>query len=333
MKKYRTLFTHLLFWIGYVTVAIFVYGYGQDDRLNTCLDTIGSHLISAGIFYTTALFIFPQLYAKRRFLLFILSLLTILVVSIIVRFVIPMYIYPAIFQRNMPMISTSNDMLVRRFFFQWFTFSLYAFFYWKSTVDKHKSQKEKLELEVAALRAQINPHFILNSLNRLQCQSEESDPKLSAGIGWFTKVLMSGIARPGPDGKIFLSIETQAILGTIYMFEERFPSLNLKFNMDADDADKYRILPHILLPFVENVLKHGKYKDPDHPIRIDLKLEDGIINLTVFNRKSNVITDTSNGIGLRYVRRQLESGYSQKYSLIINETDVDYRVELSVKLN
>lgn len=212
-------------------------------------------------------------------------------------------------------------------------FSIYAFFYWRSTVDKDKAKKEKLELEVTALRAQINPHFILNSLNRLQCQSEESDPQLSAGIGWFTKVLMSGIATPGPDGKIFLSIETQAILGTVYMFRERFPSLNLKLNMDADEADKYRILPHILLPFVENALKHGKYKDPNFPITIDLKLDNGFIFLSVKNRKSNVLTDTSNGIGLRYVRRQLEFGYHQKYSLNINETEEQYHVELSLKLN
>lgn len=333
MKKYSILFTHLSFWIGYVTVAILVYGYGHDDWLNTCFDTIGSHLISAGIFYITALFIFPHLYSKRRFLLFILSLMTVLVVSIAIRFLIPLYIYPAIFHRNMPMISNSNEMLLRRFFFQWFTFSLYAFFYWRSTVDKNKAKSEKLELENAALRAQINPHYIMNSLDFFRIQTMETDPKVSKGLFWFMKTLRAGITRPEEDGKIKFKIEMEAIKGTINTIKLRFPELQLEEDIKVENLDRIRILPHIIQPFVENAFKHGLYTDENNKIQIQLCADPDNIKVTVKNKKDIRIKDNSTGIGLLYVKRHLESGYKGKYSLIINDTEEHFSVDLSVHLN
>ncbi len=310
-----------------------VYGYGKDDWLNTCIDTVGSHLISAGVFYTIALFIFPHLFSTRRFVLFTLSLMAVLVASIAIRLLIPLYIYPAIFGRNVPMISTSNDMLLRRFFFQWFTFSLYAFFYWRSTVDKNKAKREKLELENAALRAQINPHYIMNSLDFFRIQTLETAPEASDGIFWFMKTLRAGITTPEEDGKIKFKIEMEAIEGTINTFKLRFPDLQLEEKLVVEDQDAIRILPHIILPFVENAFKHGLYTDEKNKIQIKLFANPEKIKLVVKNRKDIRIKDHSTGIGLRYVKKHLESGYKGKYDLIINDSEDFYAVDLSVQLN
>ncbi len=333
MKTYKTLLTHLIFWIGYVTVAILVYGYGKDDWLNTCIDTVGSHLISAGVFYTTALFIFPHLFSTRRFVLFTLSLMAVLVASIAIRLLIPLYIYPAIFGRNVPMISTSNDMLLRRFFFQWFTFSLYAFFYWRSTVDKNKAKREKLELENAALRAQINPHYIMNSLDFFRIKTSETDPEVSEGLFWFMKTLKAGITRPEKDGKIKFKIEMDAIKGTINTMKLRFQELQLGQIIHIVNLEDIRILPHIIQPFIENAFKHGSYTDENHNIHIGLYASPEKIELTVKNKKEVRIKDHSTGIGMLYVRRHLEAGYNGKYNLIINETEDFYSADLTVQLN
>lgn len=333
MKKHNTLFIHLSFWIGYVTIIILVYGYGHEDLLNTCIDTVGSHLISAGVFYTTALYFFPKLYSRRRYLLFILSLLLMLSVSISIRFIVPFYIYPGIFHRNMPMISSSNEMLLRRFFFQWFTFSLYAFFYWRSTVDKNKAKREKLELENEALRAQINPHYIMNSLDFFRIKTTETDPEVSEGLFWFMKTLKSGITRPEKDGKIKFKIEMDAIKGTINTMKLRFPELQLEESIHIVKLEEIRILPHIIQPFIENAFKHGTYTDENHKIYIGLYANPKKIELTVKNKKEVRIKDHSTGIGMLYVKRHLEAGYSGKYNLIINETEDYYSVNLSVQLN
>lgn len=333
MKKTNTLLTHFTFWIGYVTIAILVYGYGHDDWLNTCFDTIGAHLISAGVFYVTALFIFPTLYSRQRYLLFVLSLLLVLFASTSIRFIIPFYIYPGISDRIMPMISSSNEMLLRRFFFQWFTFSLYAFFYWRSTVDKNKAKREKLELENEALRAQINPHYIMNSLDFFRIKTTETDPEVSDGLFWFMKTLKAGITRPEKDGKIKFRIEMDAIKGTINTMKLRFPELQLEESIHIVNLEDICILPHIIQPFIENAFKHGSYTDENYKIYIGLNANPEKIELTVKNKKEVRIKDHSTGIGMLYVKRHLEAGYSGKYNLIINETEDYYSVNLSVQLN
>ncbi len=333
MKKYKTLLTHLVFWIAYVTIAILVYGYGHDDWLDTCIDTSLAHIISAGVFYLTALFSFRNFYAQKKYFFFGLSLIAILIVSISVRFFIARYLYPVVFHKEMTLISSNNEALLRRFFHQWFVFSLYGFFYWRSMVDKDKAKREKLELENATLRAQINPHFIMNSLDFFRIQTLETAPEASDGIFWFMKTLRAGITTPEEDGKIKFKIEMEAIEGTINTFKLRFPDLQLEEKLVVEDQDAIRILPHIILPFVENAFKHGLYTDEKNKIQIKLFANPEKIKLVVKNRKDIRIKDHSTGIGLRYVKKHLESGYKGKYDLIINDSEDFYAVDLSVQLN
>lgn len=332
MKNYDAPIVHALFWSCYLIIAILVYGHGTDDWIGTCFETIYSHLVSVGVFYSTAFFAFPKLFAKSKIALFSSSLFAILFASILLRFLFIYVIFPEVMGRENSSAGRSMDYLVPRFFFQWFIFSLYAMFYWGATTNMEKARREKLELEIAALRAQINPHFIINSLELFRAQSADSDPKLSNGIGWFMKILHSGLVNPDRDGKIRLEVETDAILGTIYIFKERFPDIELEHTISINDIDDYRILPHIMLPIVENAFKHGAYFDKGQKIKIDLEVENGVVNLLVSNKKGNRIKDRSTGIGLRYVKRQLENGYPNKHTLIINETEETFAINLSVQL-
>lgn len=333
MKSYDTPLTHIAVWTGYITIAILVYGYGYNDWFGTTFETSYSHLISAGVFYISCLFLFPKLLSKKRYIYFaFLSVLT-LAASILLRFYFVYHIYPWVMGKAISVANSSPNLLIRKFFFQWFSFSLYSFLYWRSTVDRNQSRREKLELEIAVLRAQINPHFTMNSLNIFMAQSAQSDPKLSMGIAWFMKILRSGISMPAADGKIPLGIETDAIRGTIYIFKERFPELEVQEQIDVDEDDQLRILPHVLLPFVENAFKHGAYHDPNHPITVCLKIKDNRIDLNVYNKIGNRIKDGSTGIGLRYVRRHLETGYPGCHSLTVIQTEETYNVKLSLQLN
>lgn len=332
MKKFNNPLTHLGIWIAFLTIYVLVFGYGYDDWAGTCFETAYSLSISAGVFYGTSKFSLPRLFAKRKFVLFSISLLSMLILSIFLRLLFIHFLYPGVMGREISVINKEPQALVRKFFYQWFSYSMYAVLYFGATKNLAKERNEKLEHQLAALRAQINPHFILSCLVKLRARSQKTDPELSNSIGWFTKILMSGISKPAPDGTVFLSVETDAIQGVIYMFKASFPNLQLKLNMDVDDADRFKILPHTLLPFVENAFKHGVHDDPENPIEIDLVLANSCINLSVSNIKSFEVKETSNGIGLDYVERQLKNGYPKEHSLITNETDQSYSINLSINL-
>ncbi|MDR2272046.1 MAG: histidine kinase [Sphingobacterium sp.] len=344
MVKSKAVLIHGLFWISYIAIAVIVYGYKKNAWPEYIFETTISHAISAGIFYITALYVFPKYDDRKRLPTIFLLLILVLISSIGIRFFTAFIVSPYILNKNLSVSKTEIDTLVLKFFFQWLTFSLYAFFYWQALLkiklqkelsdqQAQRAEKEKLELEITALRAQINPHFIFNSLQHFRSQTMDSDPEVSHGIGCFMQILRAGIITPGLDGKVPLKIESGAIEGTIYIFEQRFPDIEIDYAIEIKDEDSIRIYPHILLPFVENAFKHGAFKESDYAIKIRLFADEQVIKLSVFNKKGDWIKDSSTGIGLRYVKRHLESGYRNKHNLIINDAAETYSVDLTVHLN
>lgn len=344
MGKLKPALLHLIVWLAFICYAITVYGYGHHDWVGTSYEIIISYSISAGVFYTTALFAYPRVFEKKKYLSFVVVCLLIMTISILLRFAFAFIIYPYVFQKDLILISKDNYGLALKFSFQWFTFSLFASGYWaaKSRIEisrklaqktADEARQQKLELENEALRAQINPHFIFNTLDPFRVRTAEILPEVSMGIGWFMQIIRAGITSPGADGKIPLEIELNAIEGLIYIHKQRFSNIGISHISIVKDEDKISILPHILLPFVENAFKHGVYDDPDNKLRIEINVDLKSLRLLVFNKKNNRIKDRSNGIGLRYIKRHLDSGYQNKYKLNINETEEDYTVNLSIQLN
>lgn len=344
MGTLKALVGHLLVWTTYVAFATIAYGYGANDWPGYTYETITSHLISAVVFYATALYAFPNFLDKKKYSFFVFSLVGILGISILLRYFFAFIIYPKILGRTASIAGFRNDYLLVRFSFQWFTFSLYAAGYWQAvkrlkTERKLKGEiieeakQQKLELEIAALRAQINPHFIFNSLDLFRIQTEKTLPTVSRGIGSFMHIIRAGISNPDPDGMVPIELELDAIEGTIFIFRQRFPDISLSHISHIKDEDKIRIFPHILLPIVENTFKHGVYDDKQKKLKIELYVDRRQIRLETYNKKSTRIKDQSTGIGLAYIRKLLEQEYKGRHQLVINETVEDYTVELSIELS
>lgn len=344
MGKSKVAAMHVAVWFTYVSIAIFVYGYRKGDWPGYIYETSISHFISACIFYSTALYILPKYWDRGRYGLISVLLFSILALSVITRFFFAFYVSPYLFNTTISSVTKGIDELTLRFSFQWFTFSLYAVFYWqktsKITLQKKLSdqiaentERQKRDLENAALRAQINPHFIFNTLEHFRSQTVLSNPEVSHGITCFMQILRAGIIRPDADGKIQLDIETAAIDGTIFIFQQRFPKISISHSSEIKDGHNVRILPHILLPFVENAFKHGAYDDLNNAICIDLFIDTDMLKLHVSNKKGKRIKDDASGIGIMYVKRHLEESYKDKHSLTINQADELFTVDLIIYLN
>ena len=93
-----------------------------------------------------------------------------------------------------------------------------------------------------------------------------------------------------------------------------------------------KIVPLILIAFVENAFKHGLASDPSNPIKIVIEILDGRLDFRVFNKKGIQNKDVTSGIGLNNVKRRLDLLYSGKYNLNITDTGSSYYTELSLVL-
>ena len=197
-------------------------------------------------------------------------------------------------------------------------------------------QKEKLDVELQSLKAQLHPHFLFNTLNNIYSIAENTSPlasdmllKLSAIL----RYILYECNRPF----VPLSREFDLLHDYIDLEKVRYNSLELNTRLPAD-TDDYTIAPLLLLPLVENCFKHGTSRMLDLAwVNIEAELQDHWLLIKLINGKPTEIgkeDDTfTEGIGLTNVRKRLELLYPGKHEMnIVSEPDlfiVNVKLELT----
>jgi hypothetical protein len=223
-------------------------------------------------------------------------------------------------------------------------------------------EKEKAETELKLLKAQLNPHFLFNTLNNIYSLSFTSPQRTSASIARLADILDHILYR---SHQRFVALPTEIALVRNYIELEklRYDSrLTVNFCIDADKD--VPIAPLILLSLVENAFKHGASNDVGEPV-IDIGLvvkEDRLwfeIANTVPERTARAKADTAEKaaeastedaaetstaetpvvegpavkrIGLTNLRRQLEHLYGADHELSVAEENGWFRVRLTIYL-
>lgn len=124
-----------------------------------------------------------------------------------------------------------------------------------------KNQKQKHELELKALRSQMNPHFVHNSLNAIQYYIQQNDVETSENyLAKFSKLMRQFFDYSRRDS-ICLSEEISLLENYLQIEKLRFEEkLNYEIKVDADlDIDEESMPPMILQPLVENAINHGLF--------------------------------------------------------------------------
>ena len=198
-------------------------------------------------------------------------------------------------------------------------------------------KKEKATNELKFLRAQIQPHFLFNTLNNLYALTlTKSD--LAPQVVLKLSEILDFILYQSNQAEISVEKEIELIEGFIELETLRYGDiLNINFDYQTDDP-LAKISPLILLPFVENAFKHGAAGNIEDPtIDIQLKVNKGKLSFKVYNNKPKAIMNTKEsmrgGIGIKNLKRQLELNYPDKYSLDIQNSDQEYKISLILDLN
>lgn len=191
-------------------------------------------------------------------------------------------------------------------------------------------EKQKTEIELRLLKAQLNPHFLFNTLNNIYSLSLYQSPATSECIGRLSEILDYILYRCHTltvplSGEINL-LENYIVLEKL-RYDER-----LRVSFKTDVADDIEIAPLILLSMVENAFKHGAGEDAGNPwIDIDLRVKDSLFEFTVENSFAVVVTEEPRKkIGLQNLRQQLDLIYPDNYNLITNQAEERFTVKLTI---
>jgi two-component system LytT family sensor kinase len=215
--------------------------------------------------------------------------------------------------------------------------------YFTSLRDDRKQRKileqQKMQLEVEKsqanfnfLKAQINPHFLHNTLNFLYAKSLPFSNELSEGILTLSDIMRYALSEGNAkDGKALLKDEIEHVNNVIKINQLRFSNnLNVKFEVSGM-VNGATIIPFVLITLVENSFKHGDLKNSSSPIEIRLKVDDEQIYFFCRNKKKTGPKEISTGLGLDNIKKRLDLAYGKDYVLNIrNETEI-YSTELIIK--
>lgn len=209
-------------------------------------------------------------------------------------------------------------------------------------LDAKKQQKileqQKIELEMEKtyanlnfLKAQINPHFLHNTLNFLYAKSLPYSTELSEGILTLSDIMRYALSETNlKDGKAALKDEVEHVRNVISIHQLRF-SNNLQVNFEVTGVlNGTTIIPFVLITIVENAFKHGDLKDAAHPIDVKLAVEHNSIRFYCHNKKKAGPKELSTGIGLDNIKKRLDLAYQDRYTLIIKDEPDFYTTQLTI---
>ena len=194
-------------------------------------------------------------------------------------------------------------------------------------------EQAKTQAELAFLRTQINPHFLYNTLNYLYATAYPVSEALAEAVLRLAD-LMRYLLHESPDDQVELSREVEYLDNYLALHRLRFEeNFFVHFEQTGLPPDGQRVAPLLLIPLVENALKHGVVHQAAHPVEIRLALPaPGWLAFTVRNRISPHQKDATTGVGLPNIRRRLALLYPGRHALRVRDDGIIYEAQLELSL-
>ncbi|MEO5890745.1 MAG: sensor histidine kinase [Ferruginibacter sp.] len=199
--------------------------------------------------------------------------------------------------------------------------------------QRNKEMKvQKLDAELSYLKAQINPHFLFNTLNNIYslsiCQSEQTPEailKLSA--------IMRYVTQDAEAEKVPLEKELDYLKNYIDLQQLRSNDmLEVKFIITGDSHNKI-IAPLLLINFIENAFKHGISNHVACFVAININIINDQLTMEVVNKKFDQAQPESIATGSNNTNRRLQLQYPDKHIIAVEEKDELYKVTLQLNLS
>lgn len=327
---------HILFWLTYIVWGVYVMGSYDGNFIRSFWADAVQLPLKIVTTYFILYFILPRYVITRQYAQFFLILLVLIIVSsLIFRFTIYKIVQPYYYPDSEFHFWNFAKML-------WGTFEVFSvaaiavsiklFKQKYASVEREQElQKEKLQTELSFLKAQINPHFLFNTLNNIYGLSLKNSPQTSDAILKLSELLQF-MVHDGAAEKIKLTDEIKTLNDYIELEQLRYGD-RLTVNLDIElDNEEELIAPLLLIPFVENSFKHGASESRfDATISISLQLKQGTLSFTVTNSKEGT-SENSVGIGLKNISRQLELIYGKHHHLEIKDLKDTFIIHLVIHL-
>ncbi|WP_175549965.1 sensor histidine kinase [Mariniphaga anaerophila] len=333
-QKNRRILTHVAFWAFYILFFGSVYGkYGHDFQWYFLESLCMLPFVMAAT-YITVYGILPFYLRTRKLAITVLLMVTVLLL---------VTLGERIFLRLINGLPVTSDSLLGVTFLYLFletnfmvaiAFAIKIVKKWfEQQTEKHEMEKQNLKKELQVLKAQLQPHFLFNTMNNLYSLSLAESAKTSEGIAQMAALLQSVLYECN-DSEISLEKEVKLIENYIELERLRYGS-NLALTFETSGlTEKRKIAPMLLFTFVENCFKHGGIqKDGKLHIHISVAVSQERLLFQAENSlppEKRVTGQKTGGVGMANAKKRLEILYKGRYKLTIKENEVTWKVSLKL---
>ncbi|MGM9759726.1 MAG: sensor histidine kinase [Parabacteroides sp.] len=196
-------------------------------------------------------------------------------------------------------------------------------------------EHERLQQELDGLKAQINPHFLMNVLNNIHGMVEIEPQKAQTMIVELS-ALMRYVLYEGACQYIDVLKEMHFISNYIALMSKRYSSRRVQIDLQLPETvPPGRTVPPLLfLVLIENAFKHGISYRKLSTLQFTVTLSEERIVLTCINNRINrsEVPAKEGGIGLVNLRKRLQLLFDDNYRFDIEETEVYYKSTLEIPM-
>lgn len=341
---------HIIFWAIFIVYELAVI-YSLGGRFSNVADYVGHYILNIGTFYFNAHLLLPNTanYSKRSYFIVPLAIISEIIVYILLKLLLYSFYHYAGIQITRPIVNVwffLIESIWRSVYFiglstgYWLALSTIQ--NWKIIADlenttlRNELQNKDLErsllvTENAYLKSQINPHFLLNTLNFLYNSVSKFSDKIADSVLLLSDIMRYALTNADDDGKVMLEAEIDHISSFIKLNQARYDSrLCIDFKVEGK-VEGLRIIPLILITLVENVFKYGDLLNKEHPAKIYITVaENKLIFVTENLKRNNAYSAGGYGIGIKNIQNRLSLHYVFDFN--VNDEANLYRSELTIEL-
>jgi LytS/YehU family sensor histidine kinase len=211
-------------------------------------------------------------------------------------------------------------------------------YYFRSRRDQRKLQeleKQNLEQQLEYLKYQINPHFLMNTLNNIHALVDIDPEQAKETIVELSKIMRYALYE-GARQRVPLGRDIAFLEGYVRLMRLRYTDkVDVRLETPEQMPD-VEIPPMIFITFVENAFKHGVSYQQQSFICAKFEIQDSTLCFTCKNSKPRTVqpqtAEKEGGVGLQNALQRLQLIYGNRFALNIDETPETYNIRLEIPL-
>ncbi len=316
-------------------------------------DLLG-YVLLLGVFYANYYVFIPQFFQKKKFFLF--SVMTVLAFTCVVAIPTlikgepherrnsrienpgsnPEALAPPVMPPDSPRGPNSNHppMMrgVERNLFR-FAIVLAIALILRISGRLKQAERDKLDAELSYLKAQINPHFLFNTLNSIYSLAITRSELTAPAVVKLSE-MMRYVTTEAHNDSVLLEKEIAYVSNYIELQRIRLgQTVDIQYSV-AGTSEQKKIAPLVLIPFVENAFKYGVNPEEESVVTITIEIANDKLKMFVGNRivKIDYLDEYKSGHGMDNVAQRLKMGYPGKHKLDVIHDSKDYKVNLEIEL-